>query len=80
MLLPGLPDRVEEAEAELHGAVELPAELADVGDPEGEAGHRPDGHLLRAHVAERLVRQVRLGERLEDLARRRAPEAEAGEA
>ena len=70
-----LPDRVPEREPELRRAVELPAELADVGDAQREARHRADRELARAHVRE-VERRRR--QRLQDLARLRPPEAEAG--
>src|SRR5206468_12360631 len=75
-----LPDRVEKAEPELHGAVELPAELAHVGDAEREARDGAYRDLLRAHVAEGDIAEVGVGQRLEDLPRGRAPETEAREA
>src|SRR5206468_6407276 len=77
VLLSDRPDRVPEPQAELGRAVELPAELADVGDPEREARHRADCELARAHVRE-IERRRR--QRLEDVAGPQAPEAEAGEA
>ena len=40
------------AEGELGGAVELPAELADEGHPERQAGDRPDRELAGAQVGE----------------------------
>ena len=70
-----LPDRIPEREPELGRAVELPAELADVGDAQREARHGADGELARPHVRE-VERRRR--QRLEDLAGLRAPEAEAG--
>ena len=74
-----LPERVPEGETELDRAVQLPAELAHVGDAQREAGHAPDRELLRGHVRERVVRKVGRGERLQDLASAGPPEAEAGE-
>ena len=78
VLAPGLPDRVPERQPELRGTVELPAELADVRHAQREARHAPDGELARAHVRERLVREIRRRQRLQDLARLRSPDAEAG--
>src|SRR4029077_2839190 len=75
---PCSPERVEEHRAELGRAVELPTELADVRDANGQAGRRPDGEFARVHVREGAVREVGGGERLQDLSRRRAPEPEAG--
>ena len=74
----GLPQRVPERDAVLGGAVELPAELPDVRHADGEARHRADRDRLRGHVRERGRREVGARQRLEDLARGRPPQAEAG--
>ena len=73
----GRREQVVEPEAVLRRRVELPAELAHVGHARGEQRHVADGDLPRAHVRERLVREVGLRERLQDVARARAPEAVA---
>ena len=57
--------------------VELPAELADEGDPLGEDGHRADGDRPGPQERERIVREVGVGERLEDVPGRRPPQAQA---
>ena len=75
MLAAGGPDRVPEREAELGRTVELPTELADVGDAERQTGDVPHRELARAQVAE-VERRRR--QRLQDLPRLRPPEAEAG--
>ena len=54
-----LPELVPEPGAELGRAVELPAELADVGDADGEARDRPDRELPGRHVREGVVRERR---------------------
>ncbi len=72
----GFPERIPEREPELARAVQLPAELAHVRDAEREARDGPDRDLARAHVPESEV----VGRhRLEDLARGRPPDPEAGQ-
>ena len=69
-----LPDRIPEREPELGWAVQLPAELADVGHAQREARDVADRQLAGVHVGE-VERRRR--QRLEDLARPRSPESEA---
>src|SRR5436190_2248565 len=76
--LPLLPDRAPEPEPVLGGAVELPAELADIGDAERPHGHVPDGDLVQRHVRELLVAEVCWGKRLQHIACPRPPDPEAG--
>ena len=74
MVATGSPDRVPETEAVLDGAIQLPAELADVGDPQRETGHGAHGQLAGTHVGEcQLLRR----QRLEDRPGARSPEPEA---
>ena len=72
----GLRDHVPQPRALLDRHVELPAEVADVGDARGE--HAQRAHLDRAAGGEReaLVREVVAREARRDVARARAPEAE----
>ena len=65
---------VPEPQAELGRAVELPAELADVGDAHGEARDRADRELAGRHVRERLVRRVGRRQRLRGVARLSGPQ------
>src|SRR4029079_11051446 len=65
LIPPGRPELVPESRAELGRAVELPAELADIGDAYGEARHRPDRQFLRRHVPKRLVGEIRSRQGLE---------------
>src|SRR5438093_1543792 len=55
---PRLPEGVPERYSELGGAVELPAELADVRDPQRVARDRPDREVPRPQVRESLVREI----------------------
>ena len=61
------------------GAVELVAELADEPDPEREAGNACDLELSRVEVPEGVVRDVRVRQRAERLARLRPGEVDRGE-
>ena len=76
VLAPGLPE-VPGALPHRELSVQLPAELARVTD-----ALRPDRadlahvEILRRHVREGVVRDVRLGDGGEDLARTRTPQAE----
>src|SRR6185312_11631975 len=76
--LASVPERVPEREPELAGAVELPAELADVRHPQREARNAPDRELVSTHVWESVVCKVDARERLEDVARPWTPQPEAG--
>jgi hypothetical protein len=73
----GFPQGAPQAEPVLGRAVELPAELADVGHPQRPDGDVPDCELADVHVGEGLVAEVLRRQRLQDLARLRAPDAEA---
>ena len=73
--LAGLHQRVPQAQPVLARRVQLPAELADVGDPQPEAGHVADGQRPGAEVAEAEVVAADVGE---DVPGHRPPQAEAG--
>src|SRR5258707_1327782 len=47
-----VPNGVPQAQAELGWAVQLPSELADIGDSQRKAGHRTDRQLSGGHVRE----------------------------
>ena len=65
---------VVDTDGELGRHVQLPAELADVGDPGGAHGGVAERDHLRGRERERLVGQVRVGvSRESSVARRRAP-------
>src|SRR5262249_19486463 len=73
----GLPEEAPRSIAHRSLAVELPAELAGVRDP--LRPHRrdlADVQIPRRHVRESVVRDVVVRNRLQDVARPRAPEAE----
>src|SRR6266516_7595624 len=74
MLATAFLDRVPEAKAIFDRAIELPAELAHVGDPQRETGHRADSQLARPHVGER---ELVCRQRLEDRPGSGPPEPEA---
>ena len=79
MLLAGRPDRVPETCAKLRRAVQLPAELADVRDPDREARNCTDRELLRPHVAKGAARQVGRRQGLQQRTGVRPPDPETGE-
>ena len=58
--------------------VQLPAELADVGDPDGEHRRVTDVDVLRGQVPERVVGQVGVGQLTDQLPRRRALHGQQG--
>ena len=76
----GLEHRVPESDGELGRGVELPAELADVRHARREARHVADLDVATAHVRERGPRQVVVGHRHQDVARRWPPDPQAGQA
>ena len=59
-------EHVPQSESELGRAVELPPELADERDPEREARHGSDREFAGVQVRELVIRQVGLGQRLQD--------------
>ena len=65
-----VPERVPQRQAVLGRAVELPAQLPDVGHAHRDDGHRADADAPRLMYGKRLVAQVGDGERSEQ---RRAP-------
>ena len=67
----------QSAAAVLGRRVQLPAELADVGDPQREERHAADRDLARGEEREGRVREVVARERREDVASPRAPQPEA---
>src|SRR5262249_25758722 len=75
----GGPDGVPETQTELGRAVELPAELPHVRDPDRETGHRPERQLLARHVREGPAPEIRLRQRLEQLPGGGPPDTEACE-
>ena len=74
----GLVQHRPEPGALLDRDVQLPAELADVGDPRGEHGQRVDLDRPAGAEAEALVGDVVAGQRGEDVAGPRAPQADGG--
>src|SRR2546430_16887379 len=72
------PKRVPQPEPELGRAVQLPAQLTDVGHAQGKAWHGPDGQLLGRHEGKPRVGYVSPRELLENRARIRSPKADAG--
>ena len=72
----GLGDDVPQPRALLDRDVQLPAEIADVGDPRREHLQRPDLDRAAAREREALVRDVVAGDAREDVARARAPQPE----
>ena len=71
----------QSAAAVLGRGVELPAELADVGDPERQHGHVADGgSRARSRYGKASFERSSLRERREDVAGQRSPEPEAGAA
>ena len=81
VVLPGSEYDVPQLRGLVHRHVELPAELADVGDPGGEHGavHALDGDLATGEEAEAAVGHVVAAEPGEDVAGARSPEADGGE-
>ena len=77
VFLPGFPEGVVDLGHLVQGHVQLPAELADVGD--AERAHRRAGHvdLPGLEPGEGLVVERRLGHLAQDVARRRAREHQA---
>ena len=73
----GGPQLVPELAAHVGGRVQLPAELADVREP--QRGHRHVPHVERAglEVAEGLVRDVDVGQRRQHVPCLRPPQAQA---
>src|SRR5262249_59743258 len=67
----GGDERIPEVLGRARRAVELVAELADEPDPEGQAGDARDDELPSVEIAERVGRDVRVGEPRESLARAR---------
>src|SRR5215213_6749845 len=76
--LPRLPDAPPQSQAVLGRAVDLPAELADVGHPQHPHRHVAKRRLPKGHVREGLIAEVLRGQRLQHLARPRPPDTEAG--
>ena len=58
----GFPDRVPEGQPVFGGAVELPSELADVGDAHRDHRHGTHAQPLGTQVGERVVAEVGIGE------------------
>ena len=79
MGLTGSPDRVPHGETVGHGHVELPAEVADVGDTRGEHGLARDRDLAAGAEGEALVAHVGIGDGREDRAGVGAPQADGGD-
>ena len=76
----GLPEQVPGVVAHRELPVQLPPELSRVGDPLGPDGaDLPDVQVPSRHVWERVVAETGIGDRPEDLARPRPPEAEREE-
>ena len=72
---PASHSSVPDALAHRELPVQLPAQLAGVGDALGpHRRHLADVQVARRHVGERLVRQVGVRDRREDVARTRAPQ------
>ena len=76
MRLARLRDHVPQPRALLDRHVQLPAEVADVGDPRGEHAQRAHLDVAAGGEREALVRHVVARELAHDLARPRAPEPE----
>ena len=77
--LPRLEQRLPQAGGLGHRDVELPAELADVGDARGEDGGARDLDLATGEEAEAGVADVVGGERGDDVAGAGAPDADGGD-
>ena len=69
----GRPKRVPQQQPVLHWAVELPAQLAHVGDPQRGDGHVPDTDLASGQVRERRVAHVVGDGAGQDVASHRSP-------
>ena len=74
---PGLDDPVEHVGRELGRDIELPAQLADIGDPARPDARVADLQLARGAEREGGVGQVLAGEQLQQLARAAAPSGRA---
>src|SRR6185436_12782029 len=72
-----LPQGVPQLPAQVGGGVQLPAQLADVGEAHRGDGDGADVGALGAEVLQAVVREVRVGEGPQDLAGERAPQADA---
>ena len=75
-LAAGLDDPVEDVGRELGRDVELPAQLADIGDPAGAHAGVADLELARGAEREGGVGQILAGELLQQRARARPHQAE----
>ena len=73
-----LPQRPPQRGPVLGRAVELVSQLPDVGHPQRPHGHVADGDLAQRHVGEVVVAEALGRQGLEDVARPRPPDAEAG--
>ena len=76
MWLTCLPEHIPEARPLLDRDVELPAEVADIGDPGGQRPQRPDLDRAAGREREALVGDVVAGRTGQDLPRPRPPEAD----
>src|SRR5262249_6949325 len=63
------PERPPESRPVFRRAIELPAELADVGHPERAHRNVADGDLAQVHVGEGLVAEILWRQRLQDFPR-----------
>ena len=72
-------DEVPHGAGVLHGHVDFPAELTNVGDAEQAHCQRAEQHLLRGAVWERFVRHITGGELGHDLAGLGTPQTNGGE-
>src|SRR4028118_113378 len=70
---PRLVQEIPEPEAHVRRGVELPTELADVGDPQGQDGHLADVDAPGLEEPERLVGEVVGAELLQELPGLRPP-------
>src|SRR5215207_10722941 len=75
--LPSLPQEIPQPQAEISRGVELPPELPDVREPERDDRNLTHEDPVRSEEPERLVREVVLGQALDQLARARPPYPDA---
>ena len=75
---PGRHQRVVDARGKLDGNVQLPAELADIGDAERKHRRSGEGNPLHSAEREAGIRHVVLGQTLEHVARPRAHDRQHG--
>src|SRR3712207_2711496 len=72
-----LVEQVPESQAQVGGGVDLPPELADVGDPQSYDWHLAYVELSGFEEPERLVREIVGAQRLHELACLRSPHPDA---